>query len=270
MDIQAYLDRIDYHGDRQPNFQTLSDLHHAHLMAIPYENLDIHLGRTLVLDERRVYEKIVTGHRGGWCYEMNGLFAWALRELGFPVTLLASAVNRPALGDRAERNHLILIVELDQPYLVDVGFGNGFLRPLPLRAGVHQQGRLTYELAHEAGRWWLTNHAYGGPGYDFTLEPHDLSAFEDRCHELQTAPDSGFVRVVVCHGFSSGGLVTLRGAMLRTITESGAHDDTIEDEATYRDVLSEQFDLHLPDEELSALWGIVWRKHQAFLQENAS
>ena len=147
MDINAYLDRIHYQGPRLPTRQVLFDVHRAHLRAITYENLDIHLGRTLTLDISHIFDKIVTRHRGGWCYEMNGLLAWALSELGFVVTLLPSAVNREKLGDKAERNHLILLVQLEQPYLVDVGFGNGFLQPLPLKPGHYRQDFLTYELA---------------------------------------------------------------------------------------------------------------------------
>ena len=157
---------------------------------------------------------------------MNGLLAWA-GELGFSITLLGSAVNRERLGSAAERNHLILLVELDRLYLADVGFGNGFLRPLPLEPGRYPQGFLEYALAHDNGRWYFTNHVYGGAGYDFTLEPHQLPDFADRCHELQTDPESGFVRVAVCHRFTASGLIALRGAVLRRITAGGAHDTTI-------------------------------------------
>jgi N-hydroxyarylamine O-acetyltransferase len=270
MKIGAYLDRIHFQGDVEPTLETLVGLHQAHLLNISYENLDIHLGRTLPLDEQAMFDKIVTWRRGGWCYEMNGLFAWALRQLGFSVTLLASAVNRAAQGDNAERNHLISLVQLDRPYLVDVGFGNGFLRPLPLEPGRYQQGFLDYKLDYDGQRWQFTNHAYGGPGYDFTLEPRQLPDFADTCHYLQTSPESGFVRVVVCHRFLRGSLISLRGLVLRTISEAGAYDETIEDEAAYRRVLKERFDLHLPDAEQSKLWEIARRKHQEFLQQQGS
>src|SRR5262249_39813398 len=131
MQLNDYLARIGYTDSPAVNLETLTALHRAHLLKITYENLDIHLGRYLTLDERAIFEKIVTNRRGGWCYEMNGLFAWALREMGFSVRLMASAVNRVVNGDGAERGHLILLVEIDRPYLADVGFGNGFLTPLP-------------------------------------------------------------------------------------------------------------------------------------------
>ncbi len=270
MEIDAYLERINYRGKRTPTLETLNALHKAHLLAISYENLDIHLGRRLTLDANDIFEKIVTRQRGGWCFEMNGLFAWALRELGFSVTLLASAVGRETAGDKAERNHLILLVQLERPYLVDVGFGNGIIYPLPLEVGTYQQSYLDYKLTSADGEWHFTNHAYGGPGFDFNLQPRQMSDFAERCHYLQTSPESGFVRVVVCHRFTPQGMMSLRGAVLRTISEAGAHNETIEDEATYRQTLREKFDLRLPDAEISTLWEIVWRKHQEFLQQQSN
>ncbi len=270
MEIRAYLDRINYRGEHTPSLDTLISLHQAHLLAITYENLDIHLGRYLALNESAMFEKMVTQKRGGWCFEMNGLFAWALRELGFSVTLLSSAVNRAMHGKNAERNHLVLLVQLERSYLVDVGFGNGFLRPLPLEIGQYRQAFLDYQLSYEGNYWQFTNHAYGGPGYDFTLQPYQLADFADKCHELQTSPESGFVRVVVCHRFIPEGLLSLRGAVLRTVTAAGACDETIEDELIYHRLLSEQFDLQLPEEEVSRLWQIVWRKHLDFWSSSDS
>lgn len=267
MDINAYLERIGYRGDYSPTLETLVKLHQAHLMAIAYENLNIHLNHYLVLDPQAIYDKIVMQRRGGWCFEMNGLFAWALRELGYSVQLVSSAVSRETQGDNAEHNHLILLVHLDRPYLVDVGFGNGILQPLPLAPGSYRQLFLEYRLANEGERWYFTNHAYGGAGYDFTLQPRQLDDFAAKSHELQTSPESGFVRVVVCHRFTPAGLLSLRGAVLRTITESGAQDTTIEDEQTYRRVLRDQFDLQLPESDLKQLWQVVWHKHQEFLRQ---
>src|SRR5712691_10879700 len=129
MQLDAYLNRIGHHGARKVDLETLIALHRAHLRTIPYENLDIPLGRTLSLDEATIYAKLVTARRGGWCYEMNGLFAWALQELGFSVMRLASTVGRQS-PDMEDGSHLILLVKLDRPYLADVGFGNGLLEPI--------------------------------------------------------------------------------------------------------------------------------------------
>jgi N-hydroxyarylamine O-acetyltransferase len=265
MQLASYLDRIGYRGPLEPTSATLRALHRAHVLAIPYENLDIHLGQRLVLDQQRIFDKIVGQRRGGWCYEMNGLFAWALREIGFPVQLLAGSVSRAALGDRAEGNHLVLLVQLERPYLVDVGFGNGLLDPLPLAAGEHRQGFLTYRLRREGERWEFENHAYGGAGFDFTLASHTLADFAAQCHMLQTDPESGFVRVTVCHRFMPDSLLSLRGAVLSTATQDGLRIHTITSAEEYVRTLREQFDLQLPA--TTTLWPKIWERHLAWVQQ---
>ncbi len=268
MRIDDYLRRINYNGALSPTTETLRLLHRAHLLAIPYENLDIHFGYPLVLDEQQIYTKIVTERRGGWCYEMNGLFAWALRELGFTVRLLSSAVNRATQGEAAQGNHLVLLAELEQPYLVDVGFGNGFLEPLPLVAGEYRQGFLSYRLSEDNNHWTFHNHAYAGPGYDFSLDPHAMHDFAGKCHDLQTAPDSAFVRLTVCHRFMPAGIVTLRGALLTTITKHGIHTHTIESREEYTSTLRQQFDLQI--EGMDRLWDVVWARHRAWFESLSS
>jgi N-hydroxyarylamine O-acetyltransferase len=195
------------------------------------------------------------------------LLAGALRELGFDVTLLSSAVRAQLEGDGSEGDHLILLVRLDRPYLVDVGFGNGLLEPIPLEAGTYTQGFLTYHLLRDGDRWFFENHPYGGPGFVFTLQPRMLPYFTRRCHELQTLPDSGFVRTTVCHRFTSDSLLSLRGAVLRTLSAEGVNDTLVDNRATYEQVLNTRFDLHLPD--VTSLWEKVWARHQAWVQENS-
>jgi len=271
MKLADYLKRINYTGDVKPDLATLKALHRAHLLTIPYENLDIHRDCPLTVDVVQIYAKIVTEHRGGWCFEMNGLLAWALREVGFDVTLLSSFVGRdkdepiPAgVGD-----HLILRVNLSEPYLADVGFGNGILEPISLEEGTYEQGFLTYKLSREGDRWWFQNHRYGGAGFDFNLEPHQLSDFAGQSTRLQTSPESGFVRATVCMRFTlDGGMWILRGAVLRRIAADGVHDETIENVSHYERVLSEKFDLNLPD--VNALWDKVWSRHQAWVKENST
>ena len=263
MKLTDYLKRINYNRVLAPNLDTLNALQRAHLLTIPYENLDIHRDCPLTTDLEQIYEKIVTDRRGGWCFEMNGLLAWALREVGFDVTMMSSFVGRDKVEETGAGDHLILRVELDKPYLADVGFGNGFLEPLPLAEGTYQQGFLSYGLTQHDGRWWFTNHKYGGVGYDFDLEPYQLSDFAGQSTRLQTSPESGFVRATVCMRFTpDGGMVILRGAVLRRITADGEHDETIDNMLQYEQVLSDQFDLDIPD--VNLLWDKVWARHQAW------
>ncbi|TDI15991.1 MAG: arylamine N-acetyltransferase, partial [Acidobacteria bacterium] len=92
MEINAYLKRIGYRGSRQPTAETLRQLHRAHLLAVPFENLDIPLGHPIVLSLPSFYDKIVRRRRGGFCYELNGLFGWLLEQLGFTVVMLSARV----------------------------------------------------------------------------------------------------------------------------------------------------------------------------------
>jgi N-hydroxyarylamine O-acetyltransferase len=263
MDLDRYLARIGYAGTVQPDHPTLFALHRAHVQAIPYENLGIHLGQSLTLDEAQIFTKIVELRRGGWCYEMNALFAWALRRIGFRVSLLASTVGRNRQGAVIEGDHLVLLVEADHLYLADVGFGNGLREPLPLIPGVYTHDFLSYELRTDGTRWFFTNHQYGGPGFDMTLTPQRLADFTEPCRHLQTALESGFVRTIVCHRWTSSGLISLRDAVLTEVQASGVERRTISDAATYRKVLAERFDLPLP--EAATLWERAWERHQARL-----
>lgn len=267
MELNQYLNRIRYDGPTDVAYETLCALHRAHLLNITYENLEIHRGLSLPLDESNFYRKIVENGRGGWCYEMNGLFAWALRELGFPVTLLGGSVGRQEMGDIAQDNHLCLLIELDQSYLADVGFGNGILEPLPLQAGRYHQRGFTYELRQEGEYWHFINPPGMGPSFDFTLQPYALADFAERCHYLQTSPDSGFVRVSVCYRQTPQGFISLKGATLRTVTPQATSEHVIETQAEYDSILREQFDITLPDVEM--LWQKVWRDHQAWVQSQA-
>jgi N-hydroxyarylamine O-acetyltransferase len=269
MDLAAYLNRIDYHGSLEPTLETLTALHRAHLMNVAYENFDIHLGHPLSMDEQVIFSKLVFGRRGGWCYEMNGLFSAVLRELGYQVTLLSSAVDRPHEGDLAENSHLIVRVDLDRPYLVDVGFGNGILDPIPLEPGEYTQGFLTYGLDRQGERWYFRNQPHGGPGFDFTLQPRQMADFVEKSTWFQNEPDSRFRKIAFCFRFQPGIVYRMIGVVLRQTTAEGTTETTIETQDDYRRALEDVFGIYLSDEDLSALWEKVWREHLAWVASKA-
>src|SRR5213080_2780696 len=136
--VDAYLKRIGYAGPLKPNSNLLRDLHRAHLFAVPFENLDIAFGREIICDEDAFLRKIIERHRRGFCYELNGAFAALLRALGFQVTLLSARVARSDGGEGPEFDHLTLRIDLEEPWLADVGFGDSFLEPLRLEAETEQ------------------------------------------------------------------------------------------------------------------------------------
>lgn len=130
LEVSAYLERLDYRGPINVSAETLRALHVAHLLTVPFENLDIHLGRPIVLDEKALFAKIVRQRRGGFCYELNGMFAWLLRQLGFEVETLQAGVALEGGGVGPDFDHMTLHVRLDEEWLADIGFGDSFLEPI--------------------------------------------------------------------------------------------------------------------------------------------
>jgi N-hydroxyarylamine O-acetyltransferase len=138
IDVAAYLEWIGFGGTPRVDLATLTELQQLHMTAVPFENLDIALGEGVGLNADATIEKIVKDGRGGWCFEVNGAFAALLEALGFEVILLGAAVLLD--GPNRVIEHLALEVHADQPYLVDVGFGECFTRPLKLNTAGRQDG----------------------------------------------------------------------------------------------------------------------------------
>lgn len=267
--LDAYLARVGYEGPLAPTVETLRALHRAHLTAIPYENLDIHLGRTLTLDRDAAFAKLVDERRGGWCFEMNGTFGWVLESIGFAVRYVAGAVRRADRGASALDSHLVLIVTVDRPYIVDVGFGDGFFEPLPLEPGRYRRHALEFGVSRDGAWWRVHSHEHGGAdSYDFTLRPRSIVSFTAKCHELQTAADSSFVRATVCGRYDRHGLVVLRGAVLRDVRDGVLASRVIADADDYMRVLAERF--NLAPAGIETLWPTVHARHLAWMAAQAT
>ena len=147
MDVQAYLNRINYDGTVAPTAETLRQLHLAHLLSVPFENLSIHAGEQIVLEDEALFRKIVSRRRGGFCYELNGLFAALLRALGFEVAMLSAQVANDDGGFSRDFDHMTLMVTSEQRWLVDVGFGDSFIEPLSLdRREAREQRNRAYRI----------------------------------------------------------------------------------------------------------------------------
>ena len=223
--LDAYLARIGLRGPCEPTLETLVALHRAHMLSVPFENLDIHLGRPLVLDPAANFGKIVTRRRGGWCYEQNGLFGWVLEQVGFNVTLLGARV----VGERVGRDlgHLMLRVDLDRPWLADVGFGESSLVPVP--------------LSDEP--WQVV--VSGGMRREFTLRPRRLEEFAEMCAFSQTSPDIVFTQRRLCTLATETGRVTLTD--LRLVERDGdrVNERDLAGENEWRLVLRERFGVDL-------------------------
>ncbi len=244
MDVLAYLRRIDYQGSREPTAETLHLLHRAHLLAIPFENLDLARHREIVIEEERFYEKIVVHGRGGFCYEVNGLFAWLLRQLGFPVVLLSARVADAEGRGNDEFDHLTLQVKASGTWLADVGFGDCFIDPLALVDGFEQfQNGATYRLTRSGERWLLERRSESDWNllYDFSLTPRQLSDFTARCGYHQNSPHSHFLGRDICSRVTPGGRITLAGMKLIESDHGRRSERVLTSDQEYQTVLREQF-----------------------------
>lgn len=262
MQIENYLQRIGIRRAPRPNLSSLRALHRAHLMSIPYENLDVQLGRPIEMDIPAIYDKIVDRRRGGWCYEMNGLFGWALGELGFSVTRATGSVMREVLGDASNGNHLVLRVDLDEGvYLADVGFGDGPIEPIRITAGQFSVHGFEFDLAAVDSAWWrLRNHPRGAaPSFDFNLARADEVLLAQKSEWLQSAPTSIFVQNAICQRFSTEGISVLRGRTLRRIAGLDAVDILIGSADEFVHILTTEFALDLP--EARDLWPKICERH---------
>ena len=147
MDITRYLQRISLKEIEAANYDALLQLQSQHMLHVPFENLNVMHNIPIPLDVENYYKKIVLEQRGGFCYELNGLFNSLLKDLGFNTYFISATVNRPDGTWAKPGLHASLIVELDQPYLVDVGFGDSARMPLPLTGEVREDVSGVYRVA---------------------------------------------------------------------------------------------------------------------------
>lgn len=201
LDLAAYLQRTGYAGHIAPTLQALQALHLAHATRIPFENLDILLGRPIALDLPAIQAKLVAQRRGGYCFEHNLLFAAVLRAFGFDLTQLAARVRYRSTA-LLPRTHMLLLVEAEgRRWLADVGFGGeGLLLPVPFGTGEEvQHYAWRYRVIEELGSGWVLQSQRDGHWHDlyaFTLEPQLAVDYEIANHYVSTHPRSRFVQTL--------------------------------------------------------------------------
>jgi len=249
MDVRAYLDRIGYRGPLSPATDTLRVLHRQHMLTVPFENLDIGLGRKIVIDPERFVEKIVRRRRGGFCYELNGAFATLLGALGFRVTLLSARVANDQGVASKEFDHLALQIDLEDRWLADVGFGENFLEPLRLISHIEQQDAAGSFRFIDAGERWRLERRQPDASwrlqYDFSSQPRQLSEFAGMCRYHQTSPDSHFTRNRVCSLATPHGRITLSGMRLISTSNGSKEEQVLATEADWHAALRDHFGIVL-------------------------
>lgn len=249
MDITAYLRRINYSGPLDPSAETLRRLHRAHMLSVPFENLDIHIERLIVLDEAKLLSKVVGQRRGGFCYELNGAFAALLRALGFDVTMLSAEVAGGDGGFGPAFDHMALLVQLEARWLADVGFGDSFREPLLLdHSGEQAQEDGAYRIERDGEHLTLERRDDSGlwqPQYRFTLRPYQYEDYADMCRYHQTSPDSPFTKRRTCSLATPDGRITLTDMRLITTTRGERREKTLATQEEYAAALREHFGVEL-------------------------
>ena len=244
--VDRYLDRIGAGRPVRADAGALAELQLRHLRSVPFENLSIHLGEPIVLEEAVLVDKLVERHRGGFCYELNGAFAALLAALGYQVTLLGARVHTPdGLGPPFD--HLALRVDTDttESWLVDVGFGSFSHHPLRLDRRADQPD--------PAGSFRITPTADGDlevtrdgePQYRLEPRPRRLADFTPTCWWHQTSPASHFTRALVCSLLTRTGRITLSDRTLIETTPSGRHERVLSDDTEVLDIYRTRFGIDL-------------------------
>jgi N-hydroxyarylamine O-acetyltransferase len=229
--VDRYLERIGASRPPRPDAAALRELQARHVRAVPFENLSIHLGEEIVLDEQALWDKLVVRHRGGFCYELNGAFAALLSALGYRVTMLAARVwsGPERLGPPFD--HLALRVEVPEPWLVDVGFGSFSHHPLRLD--------LRDDQADPDGTFRVAEGEYGEldvfqdgePQYRLEARPRTLADFEPTCWWHRTSPRSHFTRSLTCSLLTENGRITLSGSRLIRTVHGDRHEEKLAGDA---------------------------------------
>ncbi|MBM7646659.1 N-hydroxyarylamine O-acetyltransferase [Scopulibacillus daqui] len=221
MNTEEYLERFKAVPPLQIDLSSLSRLQYLHITHIPFENLDVIHQIPITLNIENLYCKVVKQQRGGFCYELNGLFQQLLDQLGFNSYLIAGTVYAGDGKWAKEESHAAIIVELDKPYLVDVGFGDSFRQPIPLSGEIATDISGSYRIIEESQGVYLLQRKRGGEEWQiqhrFTCSPRSLTSFNDACRYNETSPDSPFTKEILVTIATEKGRDTLSGDTL-TIT----------------------------------------------------
>ena len=247
MDTEKYLRRIGIeYSSFLINRESLKFLQKQHLLNVPFENLDIHWKQPILLDTDKIYRKIVEEKRGGFCYELNGLFCEFLNELEFPSRMISARVANQNGDFGAEYDHMAILTSVDdEEVLVDVGFGDFAAEPLRFVLDVEQSddnGRFLirkfeddyFEVVKKDGSNWKSE-------YIFKNLTRDLAEYAGMCNFHQTSPESHFTRGKVCSLMLDGGRKTLTDKKFIETRNGEKSETDINSDEEFNEILAREF-----------------------------
>lgn len=247
--MNEYLNRIKAgQTGIAADLKTLKILQRQHLLNVPFENLDIHWKRPIVLDTAKFYEKVVGEKRGGFCYELNGMFNELLRDIGFQTRLVSARVFSGENGFGPEFDHAAIIVTIGElEYLADVGFGDFAAEPLRFAADIEQEDRegvFVIRPAHD-GCFAVSKKADDSwvPQYMFKPLGRDLSEFAEMCDFQQYSQESHFTKGKVCSVMTGNGRKTLTDKKFIVTSDGEKTEAPIESEEQFDRILMREFNV---------------------------
>ena len=251
MNTDAYLNRIGYRGSRELTLDTLRALQRTHLQQVPFENLDIHRQQEIRIDLDRFCDKIVRRKRGGFCFEVNGLFNELLRDFGFVTHFITCSVfSQPKQQFTPYFGHVAIVAHLEEDWLVDVGFGTNFPEPLLLSTDAPQlQDGTYYQLLSLNAEETLLQRFTEGEApikmYKFRRDPQELTDFSEMCVYHQTSPESLFTQGRLCSLMTPRGRITLTDKSFIETQGSEKWETPVEDQKAFAHKLKEHFGIVL-------------------------
>ncbi len=262
MNIDNYLKRINFLNTPKADLATLKELQHAHYCAVPYENFDILLNKPLSLSVEDVYEKVVNNNRGGYCFELNGLFLWLLREIGFNVE---EKLARFLLGEEGipMGRHRVLIVKLPEgDFLTDVGIGC----PTPTQPIKVEYDKITeirdskYKLVRDDTLCNVLKFEYSGEWkayYSFSDDANYPSDFEAPSFYCEHSPKSIFNKGLMVNIFTQNGRKTFEKGKFVILTPNNKEEKLINSPETLGVILTKEFSLKFNENELIMLYSAM-------------
>ena len=250
MNLDPYIERIGYHGPLQADINCLKQLHKHHLMSIPFEALDPYLGRAFDLRLESIYEKVVVRERGGYCYELNHLFHELLTQIGFDNHLISAQVfDDNKYGP--PHDHMAILINLEEPWLVDVAFGDLFIEPIHIRPNIQQEDYFKfYKVERISDSELILNESLKTKidyqvSYKFSTTPRKIADFEEQNKFKQSSPDSHFVKNRICTMATNSGRKTIRNSTFKVRTGAESVQKEISGDEELDTLLKTVFGIHL-------------------------
>ncbi len=263
MNLNHYFTRIGFTGTPRLDRATLAALMQAQLQTVPFENLDQQLGIPVPTDVESAYTKVVENRRGGWCFELNALFRWALTEIGFEVQTLAGHVGNNGESRTAPADHMFLAVECEEPLLVDTGFGGSMIEPIPLFQANTQQPPYILTVTEEDDGYFRFSEQLADAeptSFDYKLTPVGDTYFDAVSNSLQTDENSSFRHMLKAQRRHADHHVILRGCVKKTITPEGISEQVLSSSKALLDCLRDDLNLDVP--EIASVWPGISKRHR--------